>query len=150
MVTFDPFLSSRPLAQAIVDGPPGTIIVDSQYYIYSSIAFYTNRRELLLNGRWNNLEYGSYAPGAPNVFINDAEFKLRWLTPERYYVVTKLAAIPRMVTLVGDERLHLVATGGGKIVYTNYPLTDLPRPQHAETPAKLGLRQYRCMPAAGE
>ncbi len=75
MVTFDPFLSSRPLAQAILNSPPGAIIVDSQYYIYSSIAYYTDRPELLLNGRWNNLEYGSYAPGAPNVFINDAEFK---------------------------------------------------------------------------
>ncbi len=89
MVAFDPFLSSRPLAQAILKSPPGSIIVDSQYYIYSSIAYYTGRPELLLNGRWNNLEYGSYAPGAPNVFINDAEFKLLWLKPARYYLVTK-------------------------------------------------------------
>jgi hypothetical protein len=94
MVTFDPFLSSRPLTQAILDGPPGTIIVDSQYHIYSSIAYYTNRNELLLNRRWNNLEYGSSAPGAPNVFINDGDFKRLWLTPARYYVVTKLSAAP--------------------------------------------------------
>jgi 4-amino-4-deoxy-L-arabinose transferase-like glycosyltransferase len=127
MVTFDPFLSSRPLAQAILDGPPGTIIVDSQYYIYSSIAYYTNRNELLLNGRWNNLEYGSYAPGAPNVFINDGDFKRLWLTPARYYVVTKLANQPRLAGLVGEHNLHTVATGGGKIVYTN----------NAFTPAKL-------------
>jgi hypothetical protein len=122
MVTFDPFLSSRPLAQAILDGPPGTIIVDSQYYIYSSIAYYTNRSELLLNGRWNNLEYGSYAPGAPNVFINDGDFKRLWLTPARYYVVTKLANQPRLAGLVGEQNLHIVATGGGKIVYTNNSL----------------------------
>jgi hypothetical protein len=127
MVTFDPFLSSRPLAQAILDGPPGTIIVDSQYYIYSSIAYYTNRNELLLNGRWNNLEYGSYAPGAPNVFINDGDFKRLWLTAARYYVVTKLSAAPRLLALVGEEKLHIVAAGGGKIVYTN----------NAFTPAKL-------------
>jgi Dolichyl-phosphate-mannose-protein mannosyltransferase len=123
MVTFDPFLSSRPLAQAILDGPPGTIIVDSQYYIYSSIAYYTNRSELLLNGRWNNLEYGSYAPGAPNVFINDEDFKRLWLTPARYYVVTKLVNQPRLAGLVGEQNLHIVATGGGKIVYTNNALT---------------------------
>jgi 4-amino-4-deoxy-L-arabinose transferase-like glycosyltransferase len=56
MVKFDPLLSSRPLANAILQGPPGTVIVDSQYWIYSSIPFYVGRSELLLNGRWNNLE----------------------------------------------------------------------------------------------
>jgi hypothetical protein len=134
MVTFDPFLSSRPLAQAILRDPPGTIVVDSQYYIYSSIAFYTQRTELLLNGRWNNLEYGSYAPGAPNVFINDADFQRLWETPSRYYLVTKLTAVPRLTRLVGEERLHVVATGGGKIVYTNSPLAAAAA---AQTPAKL-------------
>lgn len=125
MVTFDPFLSSRPLAQAILDGSPGGIIIDSQYYIFSSIAFYTNRSELLLNGRWNNLEYGSYAPGAPDVFINDVEFKQLWLKPSRYYLVTKLSSLPRLSQLVGDDRLNLVAAAGGKAVYTNYPPVKL-------------------------
>jgi Dolichyl-phosphate-mannose-protein mannosyltransferase len=125
MVTFDPLLSSRPLAQAILDGPPGTIVVDSQYYTFSSIAFYTNRTELLLNGRWNNLEYGSYAPGSPRVFINDVEFKRLWLNPARYYLVTKLSALPRLSQLVGEERLNLVAMEGGKAVYTNYPPVKL-------------------------
>ena len=46
-----------------------------QYYTFSSIMFYTNQDALLLNGRYFNLEYGSYAPGAPNVFIDDLELK---------------------------------------------------------------------------
>jgi hypothetical protein len=125
MVSFDPLLASRSLAQAILDGPPGTVIVDSQYYIYSSIAYYTNQRELLLNGRWNNLEYGSYAPGAPNVFINDNEFKDLWLKPARYYLVTKLTAAPRLTQLVGQDNLHVVAASGGKVVYTNTPPAKL-------------------------
>ncbi len=125
MVKFDPLLSSRPLAQAILDGPPGTIIFDSQYYTFSSVAFYTNRPELLLNGRWNNLEYGSYAPGSPRVFISDPEFKELWLNPARYYLVTKLSALPRLTELVGEERLHLASIGGGKAVYTNYPPVKL-------------------------
>ena len=123
MVTFDPFLSSRPLARAILEGPPGTVIIDSQYWIYSSIPFYTGRNELLLNGRWNNLEYGSYAPGAPDVFINDAKFQELWVTPTRYYLVTKSVNTPRLNKLVGADKLHVVASGGGKLVYTNYPLT---------------------------
>lgn len=151
MVTFDPFLSSRALAQAIQNGPPGTIIVDSQYYTYSSIPFYTQRPELLLNGRWNNLEYGSHAPGAPNVFIIDTDFKAHWLMPDRYYVVTKVSAVPRFTQLVGDNRLYLVAMGGGKIVYTNYPLPAAAAAQHAESPARLEVRRARwSITATGE
>ncbi len=75
MARFDPFLSSRPLAEALLHAPAGKLIVDHHYYTFSSIFFYTNRSALLLNGRFNNLEYGSYAPGAPNVFIDDAQWK---------------------------------------------------------------------------
>jgi hypothetical protein len=126
MVAFDPFLSSRPLAEAILKSPPGKIIIDSQYYIYSSIAFYTDRSELLLNGRWNNLEYGSYAPGAPHVFIDDTDFQKLWLEPARFYLVTKRANVPRLERLVGRQRLNLVAQAGGKLVYTNYPVSAPP------------------------
>ena len=65
MVVFDPYMSSRPLAEALLQAPPGKLIVDDQYYTFSSVFFYTNRRALLLNGRVNNLVYGSYAPDAP-------------------------------------------------------------------------------------
>ncbi|HLK53399.1 MAG TPA: glycosyltransferase family 39 protein, partial [Candidatus Angelobacter sp.] len=74
LVVFDPYLSSRPLADALLQAPEGQLIVDGPYYPFSSVLFYSNKRALLLNGRINNLEYGSYAPGAPHVFIDDAEF----------------------------------------------------------------------------
>ena len=48
---FDPYLSSRPLAEAILRSPEGKIIADRHYYAFSSIFFYTNRTGLLLNGR---------------------------------------------------------------------------------------------------
>ncbi len=76
MAAFDPYLSSRPLAEALLHAPPGKLIVDHHYYTFSSVFFYTNAenksRVLLLNGRFNNLVYGSYAPGAPDVFVDDA------------------------------------------------------------------------------
>src|SRR6185503_10244630 len=62
LVTFDPYLGSRPLAEALNAAPPGKLVIDDQYYAFSSIFFYTNRDALLLNGRVNNLVYGSYAP----------------------------------------------------------------------------------------
>lgn len=122
LVVFDPYLSSRPLAEAINHAPPGRLIVDHHYYTYSSIFFYTNRDALLLNARINNLVYGSYAPGAPDVFINDAQWRDIWLSPDRCYLVAADSAIPRLEKLVTAQQLTKVTEAGGKFVLTNHPL----------------------------
>jgi 4-amino-4-deoxy-L-arabinose transferase-like glycosyltransferase len=122
LVVFDPYLSSRPLAEALLRSPEGKLIVDKHYYAFSSVFFYTNRTALLLNGRVLNFVYGSYAPGAPNAFIDDPEFKNLWLTPERYYLVASESQLPRLEKLVGREKLNVVAESGGKFVLTNQPL----------------------------
>jgi 4-amino-4-deoxy-L-arabinose transferase-like glycosyltransferase len=127
LVVFDPYMSSRPLAEALLRSPPGKLIVDDQYYSFSSIFFYTNRTALLLNGRVQNLEYGAYAPGAPQVFIDDSQFAHLWLKPDRYYLVTERSKLPRLQKLVGRPRLNVVATCDGKLVLTNYSLpTSMP------------------------
>ena len=121
LAVFDPYLSSRPLAEAILKSPEGTLIVDHHYYTFSSIFFYTNRTALLRNGRFNNLEYGAYAPGVPDVFIDDSQFTNLWLKPERSYIVANQSVVPRLGSLVGAEHLNLVAASGGKVVLTNRP-----------------------------
>ena len=128
MVAFDPYLSSRPVAEALEHSPEGNLIVDHHYYWFSSVFFYTNRHALLLNGRFNNLLYGSYAPGAPDVFIGDSRFRELWLKPERNYLVARETAVPHITDLVGAEELQVVAASGGKVLLTNRPLT------HAESP----------------
>ena len=120
MVTFDPYLSSRPLADALLRSPRGKLMVDHHYYTFSSIFFYTDRTALLLNGRFNNLVYGSYAPGAPDVFIDDAQWRSLWLGPERYYIVADASAMPRFERIVGPAVLHLAAASGGKVLLTNH------------------------------
>ena len=119
MVAFDPYLSSRPLAQALLRSPPGELVVDHHYYTFSSIFFYTNRTAWLLNGRFNNLVYGSYAPGAPDVFLDDAEWKDLWLGPRRYYLVAQATQWPRFQKLVEESALFVVAQSGGKMLLTN-------------------------------
>ena len=119
LVVFDPYMASRPLAQALLDGPPGKLIVDDQYYTFSSVFFYTNKRALLLNGRVNNLVYGSYAPNAPqNTFIEDGDFQRLWGQPERYYLVADGSQVSRIARLAGN-RLLTVKRSGGKILFTN-------------------------------
>jgi hypothetical protein len=118
-VTFDPYLGSRGLAEALNAAPPGKLIVDDQYYAFSSVFFYSNRTALLLNGRVNNIVYGSYAPGAPDVFLDDAGFARLWNTPERYYLVAARPALSRFEKLVGKDRLHVVLESGGKFLFCN-------------------------------
>jgi Dolichyl-phosphate-mannose-protein mannosyltransferase len=121
LVVFDPYLSSRPLAEALLHAPPGQLILNGQYYAFSSVFFYTNRSALLWNGRVNNLEYGSYAPGSPDVFINDRQFLAKWSAPSRCYVLSDGDGIGHLRALVNSAELHLVAERGGKTLYSNLP-----------------------------
>jgi 4-amino-4-deoxy-L-arabinose transferase-like glycosyltransferase len=125
LVVFDPYLSSRELANALLKAPPGELIIDHHYYDFSSVFFYTDKTALLRNGRFNNLVYGSYAPGAPNVFVDDSEWKSLWLKPGRCYLVASARAIPKLEELVGVGRLTVVASSGGKYLLTNRPLQSL-------------------------
>jgi 4-amino-4-deoxy-L-arabinose transferase-like glycosyltransferase len=122
LVVFDPYLSSRPLATALLRSPPGKLLIEGDYYKFSSVFFYTNRTALILNGRYQNLEYGSYAPGAANVFIDDSQFVRLWLTPDRYYLVVGRSAVTRLKTLVGPASLNVIAISDGKLVLTNHPV----------------------------
>ena len=113
MVSFDPYLSSRALAEAYNAGPPGTLVLDDQYYAFSSAVFYTNETVLLLNGRVNNIEYGSNAPGAPDVFLDDEGLRRLWAGKQRIYLATY------------TERDHdlspvfTVEAAGGKLLLSN-------------------------------
>jgi len=119
LVVFDPYLSSRPLAEALNRAPAGELIVDDQYYTFSSVFFYTNRTALLLNGRVNNLEYGSYQPGAPQRFLKDPDVPALWSSDRRYYLVAENPQLPRLEKLLGPGRLHAIASAGGKTLFTN-------------------------------
>jgi 4-amino-4-deoxy-L-arabinose transferase-like glycosyltransferase len=121
MVKFDPLLSSREIARVILRDPPGQIILDHSYWWFSSIPFYTGKSVLLLNGRWNNLEYGSNAPNTPDVFIDEAKLRALWLQPQRYYLVARSGQLSRFAELLGQDRIEIVDRSGGKLLLTNMP-----------------------------
>jgi 4-amino-4-deoxy-L-arabinose transferase-like glycosyltransferase len=123
MVAFDPFLSTRTLAELILRSPPGGLISAHPYYEFSSVWFYTNRNPWIWNGRYNNLEYGSYAPGAPDIFIDDAQLQSLWRNADRYYLVAEDGQLPRISTVLGQQ-VNPVAHSGGKVVLTNHPLPN--------------------------
>jgi len=123
LVVFDPYLGSYPLAVALNTSPPGQLIGANEYYAFSSVYFYTNRNALLLNGRGANLEYGSYAPNAPQVFIDDAKFAELWNSSALHYLLVYGSTLPHIEQVVGRDRIHVVKQSGDNYLLTNQPLT---------------------------
>jgi 4-amino-4-deoxy-L-arabinose transferase-like glycosyltransferase len=121
LIRFDGYLGSYPLAQALEKSPPGQLIEADAYYAFSSVFFYTNRSALLWNGRKDNLEYGSYAPGSAKVFIDDQKFQSLWSQPARYYLLAYGSDLSHLKQLVGESNVHEVARNAGNYLLTNLP-----------------------------
>jgi 4-amino-4-deoxy-L-arabinose transferase-like glycosyltransferase len=124
LVTFDPYLSSYQIADALRRVPNAPVIFNGPYYSFSAVPFYTGIQPLILNGRINNLEYGSYAPDAPKVFIENADFVRIWSRPKRVYAITDIQNRHALEALVGKDHLIPIASGGGKQLLTNQPLPN--------------------------
>lgn len=122
LVRFDSYLGSYPLAQRLEQSPQGQLIEANSYYAFSSVFFYTGRTALLLNGRNNNLEYGSYAPDAPRVFIDDREFVSIWTGAGRCYLLAYGTEMPHLEKLVGQSHLRVVTENAGNYLLTNYAI----------------------------
>ena len=112
------YLSSKPLADALTHTEPGILIEGDAYYAFSSVFFYTNRKALIWNGRRENLEYGSYAPAAPQVFIDDAKLKTLWTGSQRTYLLVYGSDLPRLIPLLSGN-YRVIASSGGNYLLSN-------------------------------
>lgn len=128
MNVFDPYLSSHPLAETLRKSPPGTLISDGAYYSFSSVVFYADRAPLILDGRTNNLVYGSFAPGAPNIFIEDDDLKRLWDSNERFYLITAGADLSRIRQTLDNAPYFLIAESGSKYLLSNQSVDTLVQP----------------------
>ena len=127
LVVFDPYMSSRPLARALLRSPEGQLIVDHHYYTFSSIFFLhqPHRAPAQWTGQQHTI-YGSYAPGAPDVFIDDAQWKLSSGSTHSDFTSwrnSRSGPVSKKETSVGADQLTTVAESGGKILLTNHPVT---------------------------
>jgi 4-amino-4-deoxy-L-arabinose transferase-like glycosyltransferase len=124
LTTFSPVLGSQPLAVAIEQQyrPGDLIIVDGAYSAASSINFYTGVQLHMLNGRYNDLWFGSLFPDSPPVFEDDASFEKLWLGPGRVFFIARNAkSIDKLKPLPAPY--YEVARSGEKAVYSNRPAT---------------------------
>jgi 4-amino-4-deoxy-L-arabinose transferase-like glycosyltransferase len=139
---FSPVLSSKELAQGIESiWEPGAVIEENgDYEAASSVNFYTHRQIRILNGRCNNIWYGSKFPDAPQIFDDDASFERLWNSDTLVILLTDAKATPRaqannecpqkdrlpefLAKGEARQRACLLAKWGGKLLITNQRACD--------------------------
>jgi hypothetical protein len=135
LVIFSPVLTSKVLAAAIESRwQPDAVIEDNgDYEAASSVNFYTHRQIRILNGRCNNIWYGSTFPDAPQIFDDDASFEKLWRGGRTVFLLTDAKAKPtsgkseecpqkmRLPDFMNSSRGCVLAKWGGKLVITNEP-----------------------------
>jgi 4-amino-4-deoxy-L-arabinose transferase-like glycosyltransferase len=122
LTVFSPVLGSKPLAMAIKKQyqPGDLIVVNGAYSLASSVNFYTGAQLHMLNGRYNDLWYGSLFPDSPPVFENDASFTKLWTGPSKvFFFTTDTKGVEKLKSL--PVPYYEVARSGEKTVYSNRP-----------------------------
>jgi len=80
-----------------------------------------------VDGRRSTLAFGATFPDARGVFWTAEDLRAAWSGPRRCLLVTSGSAGRGALAGVSREGVHLLATGGGRALYSN-------RPDRAETP----------------
>ena len=121
---FSPILSSKDLAMAIREQyrPGDQIVVIGLYENASSLNFYTGIPLHSLRSPGGNMWYGTQFPGAPRVFETQASFVEMWQGPQRVFLWAEEDDPPALRGLPRYE----VARRGGKIIFSNRPVTPTP------------------------
>jgi len=121
---FEPRLSSRPLADQLLKWlhPDDRLAIYGDFSAGSSLGFYTGRQIWIYNGRYNGLAFGSFLPGAPQIFLTDREFPDVWDATGRVFLFVPLEQRREALLRLPLDRAYLVAESGGKAIYVNRPL----------------------------
>ena len=133
LVVFSPVLSSKKLSETIDSHwTPGAVIeTNGDYETASSVNFYSHRQIRMLNGRCNNIWYGSEFPDAPKVFDDDLSFERLWGSDRTVFLITAEDAVAkaesstkcpqdnRLPAYVERDKVCQLAKWGGKLVLTN-------------------------------
>jgi len=122
---FEPHMSSRPLAQKLLPllQPDDQLVIYGEFYGGPTLSFYTHRKTWLYNGRYNGLEFGSYYPDAPKIFLTDNDFPGIWRGAQRVFLFAPQNLRREVLLRLPPESSYLVAEIGGRALYVNRPLT---------------------------
>ncbi|HXZ28450.1 MAG TPA: glycosyltransferase family 39 protein [Terriglobales bacterium] len=122
LVRFEPYLSSKPLADRIgqVAGPRDQVAIYGDQALGSSLLFYLRCPIRLVNGRTTSMWFGSTFPDAPPVFWDDDDLRRAWRSGERIFLFVPADRRTQADAALPAER-HVIAESSGKVVYSNRP-----------------------------
>ncbi len=140
---FEPHMSSKPLADALRPylRPEDALVIYGEYYGGCALGFYSQRQALLYNGRTQGLEFGSYYPDAPQIFLDDHNFPALWNGPKRVFLFAPKGQAQDVLVRLPRDTSYIVAESGGKMLFVNQPLT-------VDQPSLAQLRLQGYVPAA--
>ncbi len=121
---FSPHISSKNLAQEIEKHlrPDDQVAIYGEFYAGATIGFYTHRKMWIYNGQYKGLEFGSYYPDAPKIFLDDKSFPALWNGPKRVFLFVSQFQRKEAYVRLPKESTWLLAESGGKAVYVNQPI----------------------------
>jgi 4-amino-4-deoxy-L-arabinose transferase-like glycosyltransferase len=122
LARFEPFLSSRTLAQSILKlaQPQDRFMIYGDQSYGSSWIFYLEKQVFLVNGRTTSMEFGSRFPDAPKIFLTDSDLVSSWNQDERIFLFAPLRNEGGLRALLGNH-LFRIAHTSANAVYSNQP-----------------------------
>src|SRR5207302_10250673 len=112
---FDPYLSSRKLAESIAhqSAPGDEVAIYGDQAFGSSLLFYLKRPMYLVNGRTTSMWFGSTYPDAPKIFLEDAGLLTAWNSSTRVFLFVPSYQRERVDSLLTHR--FVIGESSGKI-----------------------------------
>jgi 4-amino-4-deoxy-L-arabinose transferase-like glycosyltransferase len=122
MVAFQPVLSSKGLAEAILKEyqTDDQIVINGRYEIGSSINYYTQKPVNILNGRIGNLWFGSFFPDSRVIFYVDSTFLQAWESGQRMFFYSEGPVFQAFLKRHPEFSYRVLAEAGGKKIMVNW------------------------------
>ena len=139
---FEPHMSSKRLADDLQRylKPDDAVAIYGEYYGGCALGFYLHRQVLLYNGQYQGLEFGSYYPDAPRIFLDDHSFPAIWNSPKRVFLFAPKGEAQEVLVRLPRQSSYIMAESGGKLIFVNQPLTP-------DQPSLAQLQQRGSLPA---
>ena len=120
---FEPYLSSKPLAEKIVTElqPNDRVMIYGDQSFGSSLLFYLQRPIELVNGKSSSMWFGSTFPDVPKIYLSDADLLREWGSPTRIFLFVTTYQKAQVDALIPSPK-YVIAESSGKTIYSNQPV----------------------------
>ena len=102
-------------------GPMDLVVHEGPIENSGALEFYAGRRPVILDGRVSVLGFGATFPEARDTFWDRARLMEAWKKPRWVFLVTTRGSANSAMSELPPGEVHLLATGGGRWLYSNRP-----------------------------